>query len=208
MTYKTYTQQLVKEQAQTLAPEELTSVEISFFDHEIYAHQKLIARIAYDSADFVTQRWVVMVNGEEIFRAIAYMKCHDYITWHYKQKTLPVQEPETPTTTTDNEVIVQIADECDKLGLELLDNGIYNNDQNLGQVGCTNGQWWVKRASSIHQQKVLCNSVMNAVLSLLIDEAVSCEELLDKPFDQLTAEEWRMLLEYEPAPENRELVAA
>jgi hypothetical protein len=48
---------------------DIRAVEISFYDHEIYAGDKLIASITHDSDDFVTQRWVVMVNGLEIHRA-------------------------------------------------------------------------------------------------------------------------------------------
>ncbi|MBE9054265.1 hypothetical protein IQ243_28515 [Nostocales cyanobacterium LEGE 11386] len=187
--------------------QELTVVEISFYDHEIRAGQKLIASISYDHADFVTQPWLVMVNGEEIHRADTWAKCHNFITWHYTQGTLPVQQPFAPSTT-GNEIKADIANECEKFGFELLDNGIYHHDVKLGEVGCTDGQWWFIPASSVHQQKVPCNSAFDAVLSLSIDEAASCEELLDKPFDQLTAEEWRILLEYEPVPESRELVVA
>ncbi|MBW4558764.1 MAG: hypothetical protein KME59_23150 [Trichormus sp. ATA11-4-KO1] len=191
MTYATATVTPAKE------VEELTVVEISFYDHEIYCGKELIASITYDHDDFVTQPWLVVVNGEEIHRANTWAKCHSYITWHYAQGTLPVQQPKAPSTT-GNEIKADIANECEKFGFDLLGDGIYHRDRNLGQVGCTNGQWWVKRASSVHQQKVPCNSAFDAVLSLSIDEAVSCEDLLDRPFDQLTDEEWQRLWEYEP----------
>ncbi|YAF98939.1 MAG: hypothetical protein AB3A66_28480 (plasmid) [Nodularia sp. CChRGM 3473] len=181
--------------------EELTPVEISFYDHEYYCGDKLVAAINYDHADFVTQPWLVVVNGVEIHRADAWAKCHNFITWHYTQGTLPVQQPFAPNTT-GNEIKADIANECEKYELELLDDGIYHRDQNLGQVGCTDNRWWIKRTSSVHQQKVLCDSVVEAV------QLLSCEDLLDKPFDELTAEEWQRLLDYEPVPESRELVAA
>ncbi len=70
---------------QATTTEQVTSIEIDFYEHEIYAGQKLMARITYDHQDFVTQRWVVIVNDKEEFRAITQMKCHDFVTWHYKQ---------------------------------------------------------------------------------------------------------------------------
>ncbi|WP_193200279.1 hypothetical protein [Nostoc sp. MG11] len=143
--------------------EELTSVEISFYDHEIYCGTQLIATISYD--DDLTQPWVVMVNDEEIHRANTFKRCHSYITWHYQRGTLPVQE-ETPAATTGNKIMVQIADECEQYGFEILDDGIYHQDVKLGEVGCTNGRWWVIRASSEHQQKVPCDSAADAVWSL------------------------------------------
>lgn len=43
-------------------------------------------------------------------------------------------------------------------------------------------------------------------LQLLLDaEATECEQLLDLPFEQLTAQDWQRLREYEP---HLELVAA
>jgi hypothetical protein len=189
--------------------EELTSVEISFYDHEIFAGQKLIARIGYDHSDFVIQRWVVLINDVEVFRHDTFKRCHSYITWHHKRGTLPVQEQEAPAAT-DNEIMCQIAHECEQYGFDLLDDGIYLKDQKLGEVGCTDGRWWVIRASSIHQQKVPCDSAIDAVWSLSLVEALPmpCEHLLDKPFDQLTAEEWRRVIEYQPESDSRELVAA
>jgi hypothetical protein len=166
--------------------EELRSVEISFEDHEFYVGQKLVASITHD--DDLTQPWIVMVNGEEIHRANTFKRCHSYITWHYQRGTLPIQE-ETPVATTGNEIMVQIADECEKYGFEILNDGIYDHDQKLGEVGCTDSRWWVIRATSVHQQKIPCDSAFDAVWVLSMVELTepSCKELLDKPFDRLTA---------------------
>lgn len=169
--------------------EQVTSIEIDFYEHEIYAGQKLIAQISYDHQDFVTQRWVVIVNDKEEFRAITQMKCHGFVTWHYKRGTLPIQQ-ETPATTTGNEVMCEIAAQCEQFGFELLDDGIYKDEQKLGSIGCTDDHWWVIRATSVHQQKVPCDSAFEAVWSLSLLELMqpSREELLDKPFKQLTAD--------------------
>ncbi|MEA5508074.1 hypothetical protein VB735_34335 [Halotia wernerae UHCC 0503] len=79
MTYATATVSSAK------PVQELTVVEISFYDHEIHAGQKLIASITYDHADFVTEPWVVVVNGVEVFRRSWWQKCFDDISWHYKK---------------------------------------------------------------------------------------------------------------------------
>ncbi|NDJ25921.1 hypothetical protein GS682_30915 [Nostoc sp. B(2019)] len=199
-------------QAQALAPEELRTVEISFYDHEYYCGDKLIAAITHDHADFVTQRWVVMVNGAEIHRAATPMLCDRYILIHHKDGSLPVVQIAT-NTTTGNEVMSQIFNACEQHGLELLDDGIYRNDEKLGEVGCTDGLWWVIRASSV-EQKVACESVESAVrrcgaacreTSLSVVKLLDWQELLDKPFDQLSKQEWLLMMESEPV---RELVAA
>ena len=202
MTEKRLAQQALKASRvdEAVAPEEFRVMEISFYDHEIYVGEKLIASITYDHDDFVTQRWVVMVNSVAEHRADTWAKCHNYIIWHYKQGTLPVQQHELQALTTGNEVMVQIAAECEKFGFELLDDGIYHNDVKLGEVGCTQGRWWVNRASSNHQQQVPSDSAFDAISSLSMVEVLpnvetgSCEEL--------TASEWK------PLPENMALVIA
>ena len=202
MTEKRLAQQALKASRvdEAVAPEEFRVMEISFYDHEIYVGEKLIASITYDHDDFVIQRWVVMVNSVAEHRADTWAKCHNYIIWHYKQRTLPVQQHELQALTTGNEVMVKIAAECEKFGFELLDDGIYHNDVKLGEVGCTQGRWWVKRASSNHQQQVPSDSAFDAIWSLSMVEVLpnvetgSCEEL--------TASEWK------PLPENMALVVA
>jgi len=66
---------------------ELETVEIDFYEHEIYAVGKLIASIRYD--DDLTQPWLVLINGVEVFRDNTFKGCHSFITWHYKENTLP-----------------------------------------------------------------------------------------------------------------------
>ncbi|MEH2322408.1 MAG: hypothetical protein V7K32_02160 [Nostoc sp.] len=70
--------------------EELRVVEISFYDHEVYGAGKLIASIGHD--DHLTQPWLVLINGVEVFRHDTFQRCHGFITWHYKQNTLPKPE--------------------------------------------------------------------------------------------------------------------
>jgi hypothetical protein len=207
--------QKVDEQAKPVASEKLTTVEISFYDHEYYAGDKLIASITYDDTDFVTQPWVVMVNNKEVHRTAILMLCHRYICTHYKNGSLPVQEQNATETlcTTGNEIMAQIFTECEKFGFEILDDGIYDNDIKLGEVGCTDAGWWFTRATD-ETQHISCDSALEAVWWLsMVDvlphaEAVDCEELLDRPFEMLTTPDWELLREYAPIAESRELVTA
>ena len=108
--------------------------------------------------------------------------------------------------------MAQIFNECEKYGYEILNDGIYQNDVKLGEVGCTDGDWWVMRTGEYQQMP--CDSAMDAVWWLsMVDnvphvEAVDCEELLDRPFEMLSALDWEMLREYEAVAESRELVTA
>ncbi|MCC5633966.1 hypothetical protein LC613_41905 [Nostoc sphaeroides CHAB 2801] len=220
----------IKDQAQVVAPEPLRIVEISFSDYEYYADDKLVASISHDD-NHLTQRWVVMVNDKEVFRTNTVMRCHRFICTHYKDGTLPVEaevqgsrgaegkefvqgisSTQELKSTTGNEVMAQIFKECEKYGFEILDDGIYHNDVKLGEVGCTNGTWWVMRIGECQQQP--CDSALDAVWWLsMVDvlptaEVDDCEELLDRPFDELTSDKWQRLREYAPVAESRELVTA
>jgi hypothetical protein len=210
----------------SVAPENtIRAVEISFDDHEIYAGDKLIASISHDTDDFLTQRWVVMVNGIEIHRSNTWAKCDSYIRWHYTQKTLPQQQQQIEATT-GNEIMAQIATECEKFEFDIFDDGIYYNDAKLGEIGCTDGNWWVVRVSSPSKIRILCDSAFSAVWLLWIllaspdidakrtsfvdaqSEISHREGLLDKPCDELTTIEWEQLKKYKPLPENMVLLTA
>ncbi|MBD6620775.1 hypothetical protein FNW02_34715 [Komarekiella sp. 'clone 1'] len=169
-------------QAQAVAPEPLKTVEISFYDHEFYTNGKLVAAITHDND--LTQPWVVMVNGKEVHRANTWSRCHRYITWHHQdgtlneelptalnqtETTLLAPEPELPTT--GNEVMAQIFNECEKFGFDIFDDGIYRENIKLGEVGCTDGNWWVMRAGE-SQEKIPCDSALDAVWWLSMVDVV------------------------------------
>ncbi len=95
--------QHIADQAQAIALEPLTTVEINFYHHEVYAGKQLIAYITYDHDEFVTQPWLVMVNGVEKFRATTPARCQRFIEWHHQDGTLretfpaPLEVEEAPT---------------------------------------------------------------------------------------------------------------
>ncbi len=128
-----------------------------------------------------------MTGCVEKFRANTWARCHRYIEWHHLDGTLnkPAAPDQTETpATTGNEIMAQIFTECEKYGFEILDDGIYNSKGKLGEVGCTNGSWWVLRAAEGNQERVACESALVAVWWLAIGqillraETVDCQELL------------------------------
>ncbi|ODG98034.1 hypothetical protein A4S05_01045 [Nostoc sp. KVJ20] len=189
----------IADQAQAVAPEPLTIVEISFSDYEYYADDKLVASISHDD-NHLTQRWVVMINDKEIFRANTLMRCDRFICTHYKDGSLPVQEELATPCATGNEVMAQISDECEKYGFEILDDGIYNNNIKLGEVGQTDSNWWLTRATD-ETQRIACDSAMDVVQSLSMvnvstgGKSIFDEYFLDQPLEQLTGNKLQRLLE-------------
>ena len=95
--------------------------------------------------------------------------------------------------------MVQIFNECEKYGFEMLDDGIYCNDLKLGEVGCTDDGWWVMRSGECQQMP--SDSAMDAVWWLSIvdvstdGKSIFDEYFLEQPLEQLTGDKLQRLLE-------------
>jgi hypothetical protein len=114
---------------------------------------------------------------------------------------------EAPAAKTGNEIMVQIFNECENLGLELLEDGIYRGDEKVGEVGQSNGNWWFTRTSDVNQQQVFCDSVVDAVWWVSrVDFSLAVEPVNEylqyRSLEQLPSIELQQLLE------NAELVTA
>ncbi|MCC5670842.1 hypothetical protein LC653_45605 [Nostoc sp. CHAB 5784] len=200
------------DQAQAVAPEPLTIVEISFDHHEYYADDKLVASISHDD-NYLTQRWLVMVNDEEVFRANTLMRCDRFICTHYKDGSLPVQEKEATPPTTENRIMAHIFNECQNYNNSQFasrnsqlnaitksekpytcNDSIINSLDNceLRTANCELlSNWWVKRGYSGQQQ--YSNSVFDAVRSLsMVDVSTNGKSIFD---EQLTGDKLQRLLE-------------
>jgi hypothetical protein len=219
----------IADQAQTIAPEPLRIVEISFGDHEYYAGNQLIASISYDD-NHLTQRWVVIVNDKEVFRANTPMRCDRFICTHYKDGSLPVQEKEATPSTTENQIMAHIFNECQNYNNSQFasrnsqlnaitksekpytcDDSIINSLDNceLRTANCELfSNWWVKRRYSVQQQ--YSNSVLDAVRSLsMVDRSLAepvHKYLQSRPLEQLSSNELQQLFNHEVRSLLQELV--
>ena len=200
----------IEAQAQEIAPE-IHAVEISFFDHEVYALGKQIAAITHDPDDFQTQRWVVMVGETEVHRADAWAKCHSYITWHYKQGTLPTALPvvEQLKSVDWRSPEIEVDEQQDEeFGLLYR---VWNSNQLLGTFyHAISGEWVVQ--SCFQDDRPRCNTAAEAQLIIVAlagrvvaDSGDDGIDLLNKPVDELTVAEWQAI---KLAAQQAELVAA
>lgn len=217
-------------QTETEIPEAPTILEISFYDQEAFVGDELVASISYDHGNYQNLYWRVMINGNEIFRDISPARCHSYIKQQYQQGQLPLQEqleeeaeglrcreaegqesfssapllPCSPASSaTGNEIMAEIFSACENYGFEMLDDGIYQSDVKLGEVGCTDGRWWVIRAAE-ENQRIPCNSASEAVQ--LLSESAADEYLGYRLLEHLSPREWRSLLS--GAAQGQKLVTA
>ncbi|MBW4458256.1 MAG: hypothetical protein KME55_39865 [Nostoc indistinguendum CM1-VF10] len=219
----------ITDQAQAIAPEPLTIVEISFDHHEYYADDKLVASITYDD-NHLTQRWVVTVNDKEVFRANTLIRCDRFICTHYKDGTLPVQEQLATPCTTENQIMAHIFNECQNYNnsqLPIRNSQLHAMLKNRKLCTCNDSitnyvhncelrtancellsNWWVKRRYSAQQQ--YSNSVLDAVRSLSMVDTSLAEPvhkyLQSRPLEQLTTEELQQLFNHEVRSLLQELV--
>jgi hypothetical protein len=194
-------------QPNTEIPEVPFISEICFYDQEALVGGELVAGITYTHDQRQNPEWRVIVNNMEIFRDTTPARCHSYIKQQYQAGTLPVQQPFEEPCTSDNRVQAHIFNECQNYGFEILDDGIYQNDVKLGEVGCSNGNWWFTRATDSTQQRIPCDSALDAVWWLsMVDVSLATEPVDEylqyRSLEQLTGEELQRLLE------KAELVAA
>ena len=67
------------------------SVEKTGYNNYIcYVDGKKIAEIKYNYSE-LTQPWEVWVNGEAIHQTNTIVKCENYVQWHHKNGTLPIE---------------------------------------------------------------------------------------------------------------------
>ncbi|WP_341532152.1 hypothetical protein WKK05_40020 (plasmid) [Nostoc sp. UHCC 0302] len=180
-------------------PEAPRILEISYYDQEAFiGDDYLVASVVYDHDNYKNLYWRVLVNSVEIFRDLSAARCHSFIKQQYQRGTLPVQEqlPEE-IFITGNEIMSQIFVECEKYGFDIYNDGrIYHNHRLLGEVGCTDGNWWMI-SSQENQQQVMCKSAFDAVWRLSMLEILpsiqtkltDCKELLGRPFEMLSFDE-------------------
>jgi hypothetical protein len=189
-----------------------TISEISFYDQEAFVDGELVASVFYDHGNYQNLYWRVLVNDIEIFRDLSAARCHSYIKQQYQQGTLPVEEPFIEELyTTGNEIMSQIFTECEKFGFDIMDDGIYQNDQKLGEVGCTDGNWWFIRAAEGNQERVICDSALDAVWWLSMRDDLPTAEPINeylqyRSLEQMSSTQLQQLLEHQPQSQGRELV--
>ncbi len=212
----------IEAQAETIAPE-ITTIEISFYDHEVYAQGKQIASITHDPDDFQTQRWVAMVGETEIHRADAWAKCFEYVRWHYKQGTLPAplvttaesgvvggaryhleMEATVAVELTGYKLVHSYAVTPDVIEIDSVidaDFGslyrVWDSRTLLGTFyQSADNKWVAQPTHSLLRPR--CNTAASASLFIVgqREEKTDLEKLLDKPFDELTVYEWEQLKQH------------
>ncbi len=182
-----------------------------FYNFEARVNGEVIAEISHDAFND-EEPWYVTVSGVEVFRSSLWCESTDWVKQQYVAGTLSKHQQSQVQVLTTREERAATIEVLEQHGDEFV---VHN---------CENDHYYVVRPNHVepkercecadcHYRGVKCKhqiAVENYLvqrLEKLITVTPSLDELLDLPFDQLTATEWERLREYEP-DESVELVAA
>jgi hypothetical protein len=182
-----------------------------FYNFEAQVNGEVIAELSYDAFND-EKPWYVTVSGIEVYRAALWCGSSNWVKSQYVAGTLTKHQPELIQVLTTREERAATIEVLEQHGDEFV---VHN---------CENDHHYVVRPNNLepnercecadcHYRSVKCKHQI-AVEKYLVEQrlekliaVVSLDELLDKPFDELTGEEWERLKDCEPV-ESMELVAA
>ncbi|WP_375491121.1 hypothetical protein [uncultured Nostoc sp.] len=197
-----------------LSEDDVTFTDIDgFYNFEAQVKGKVIAELSHDAFNS-SNPWYVSVSGVEVYRTSLYCEATDWVKLQYVAGTLTNHlhcQVQVLTTRSERAATIVVLEQHG-------DEFVVHN--------CENNHYYVVRPNHVepqercecadcHYRKVLCkhqiaveNFLGQRLEQVILTCAVSLEELLDKPFNELSGEEWERLKNYPAASESMELVAA
>ena len=183
-----------------------------FYNFEAQVIGEVIAELSHDT--FNNEKpWYVSVSGVEVYRSALYCESADWVKLQYVAGTLPKHQAQQVQVLTTREERAKTIEVLEQHGDEFV---VYNCENDHYYVVRPNHQNLNERCecADCHYRSVKCkhqiaveNFLGQQRLEKLIAVAPNLDELLDKPFDELSRSEWERLREYKPA-ESMELIAA
>ncbi|MEH2070047.1 MAG: hypothetical protein V7K47_18110 [Nostoc sp.] len=182
-----------------------------FYNFEAKVNGEVIAELSHDT--FNSEKpWYVIVSGVEIYRSSLWCESTDWVKQQYVADALSKHQPQQVQVLTTREERAATIEVLEQHGEEFV---VHN---------CENDHYYVVRpnhpeekqrceCADCHYRSVKCkhqiaveNYLVQQRLEKLVAVTPSPEELLDKPFDELTTTEWERLREYSAPTQSIELV--
>jgi hypothetical protein len=204
-----------REQLLTRSENDVNFTDIDgFYNFDVLVKGVAIAELSHDAFNS-SNPWYVSVSGVEVYRASQYSQATDWVKSQYIAGTLAKHQPTETVVLTD-------AREERALTIEVLEQ--HGNE--FVVHNCENNHYYVVRPNHLelsercecadcHYRACKCkhqiaveNFLGQRLEQVILTIAVSLDELLDIPFDELTTEEWERLKNYPAISESMELVAA
>ncbi|MEH1808489.1 hypothetical protein [Nostoc sp.] len=184
-----------------------------FYNFEALVNGETIAELSHDAFNLASP-WYVSVSGVEVYRSTQYSEATDWVKSQYVAGALTLHQPQQVQVLTTREEKAAAIEVLEQHGDEFV---VHN---------CENGHHYVVRPNNLepnercecadcHYRSVKCKhqiAVENFLgqndKKVILTVAVSLDDLLDIPFDELSGEEWERLKNYPALTESMELVAA
>ncbi|MEH1779728.1 MAG: hypothetical protein V7L26_11545, partial [Nostoc sp.] len=174
---------------------------------------EVIAELSHDAFNS-SNPWYVSVSGIEVYRTSQYSEATDWVKSQYVAGALTLHQLQPVQVLTTREERAATIEILEQHGDEFV---VHN---------CENDHYYVVRPNHVepalrcecadcHYRGVKCKhqiAVENYLAQRLEDVVptvvLSLEQLLDKPFDELSPGDWERLKEYAVPSQSMELVAA
>jgi hypothetical protein len=184
-----------------------------FYNFEAQVNGETIAELSHDAFNS-SNPWYVSVSGVEVYRASQYSEATDWVKLQYVAGALTLHQPQPVQVLTTREeraaTIVVWEQHGDEFVVHNCENNHYyvvrpNHVEPQERCECADCHYrGVKCKHQIAVENLLGQGLEQAVLTV----AVSLDDLLDIPFDELTATDWERLKNYPATRESMELFAA
>ncbi|MHC5819381.1 MAG: hypothetical protein ACYT04_26755 [Nostoc sp.] len=185
-----------------------------FYNFEVTVNAETIAEVSHDA--FNEQNpWYVSVAGIEVYRSTLYCEATDWVKSQYVAGTLTLHQSQPVqvllTTRSERAAAIEVLEQHgDEFVVHNCENDHYyvvrpNHPEHKGRCECADCHY---RGVKCKHQIAVENFLGERLEQVILTVAVSLEELLDKPFDELSSEDWERLREYSAPIESMELVAA
>ncbi|MEH1789649.1 MAG: hypothetical protein V7L23_29865 [Nostoc sp.] len=184
-----------------------------FYNFEALVKGEMIAELSHDAFNS-SNPWYVSVSGIEVYRSALYCEATDWVKSQYVAGTLSqheAQKVQVLTTRSERAATIEVLEQHgDEFIVHNCENNHYyvvrpNHVEPKERCECADCHYrGVKCKHQIAVEKFLAQSLEQAIPSV----ALPLDDLLDIPFDELTAKDWERLREYSTPTKSMELVAA
>ncbi|MEH2029820.1 MAG: hypothetical protein V7K67_09110 [Nostoc sp.] len=185
-----------------------------FYNFEVTVKGITIAELSHDAFNS-SNPWYVSVSGVEVYRTSLYCEATDWVKSQYVAGTLALHQPQQVQVLTTREERAATIEVLEQHGSEFVVHNCENDHYyvvrpNTSEVNqrCECADCHYRGTKCKHQIAVENYLVQQRLEQVIVTVAVSLEELLDKPFDELTRDEWERLKETSVQTQSMELVAA
>jgi hypothetical protein len=203
-----------REQLLTRSENDVTFNDIDgFYNFEAQVNGETVAELCHDAFNS-SNPWYVSVSGVEVYRSTLYCEATDWVKQQYVAGALTLhqsQQVQVLTTREERALTIEVLEQhADEFVVHNCENNHYyvvrpNHVEPQERCECADCHY---RGVKCKHQIAVENFLEQRLEQVILTVAASLDDLLDIPFDELTATDWERLKNYPTTRQSMELVAA